>query len=119
MTGNRLPDGFQELDVYVDEWALDNEKDRYLKLHKSTIEDIRALYDAVFVRIDDIIDRLNQTPLAAFSQQERTLMNLAMTFAETAHPIDLNWKDVDFNEAFTWEKFGFQGVSLEPMKETA
>lgn len=119
MTTNRLPAGFQDLEPYVGAWAIDNEKDRYLKLHRAQIEDVRTFYNAVFARIDDIIDRLNQTPLAAFSEEEKTLMNLAMTFAETAHPVDLNWKGVDFNDAYTWEKFEFQGVSLAPMKETA
>lgn len=119
MTGSQLPEGFGDLDPFVADWALDNERDRYLKLHRSRIEELKAFYDAVFARIDEIIDRLNQVPLDAFSPQETTLMNLAMTFAETAHPIDLNWKDVDFNDAYTWEKFDFRGVSLAPMKETA
>jgi hypothetical protein len=119
MTANLLPNGFPELEPYVAGWAIDNEKDRYLKLHRSELEDVRTFYNAVFARIDDIIDRLNQTPLASFSNEEKTLLNLAMTFAETAHPIDLNWKGVDFNDAYTWEKFEFRGVSLAPIKETA
>jgi enoyl reductase-like protein len=119
MTATKLPDGFAELEPFVATWAIDNERDRYLKLHRSTIEDLKTFYDAVFARIDEIIDRLNQTPLASFSDEEKRLMNLAMTFAETAHPIDLKWKDVDFNDAYTWEKFQFQGVSTAPLKETA
>ena len=114
-----LPEGFAELEPFVADWAIDNERDRYLKLHRSEIADVRALYGAMIARIDDVIDRLNQTPLASFSDQEKTLMNLAMTFAETAHPVDLNWKGVDFNDAYTWEKFDFQGVSTAPMRETA
>jgi hypothetical protein len=119
MSANLLPDGFAELAPFVAEWAIDNEKDRYLKLHGSGIEEVRAFYNAVFARIDAIIDRLNQTPLASFSDEEKTLFNLALTFAETAHPIDLNWKGVDFNDAYTWEKFEFRGVSLAPIPETA
>jgi hypothetical protein len=119
MAANLLPEGFSELEPYVANWAIDNEKDRYLQLHRSKIEDVRAFYGAVLARIDEVIDRLNQTPLASFSDEEKTLMNLAMTFAETAHPVDLNWKGVDFNDAYTWEKFEFRGVSLAPMKETA
>jgi len=114
MTTRSLPDGFEDLQPLVADWALDNEKDRYWKLHRSNIEDLRRFFDAVFARIDDIIDRLNQTPLGSFSDEEKTLMYLAMTFAETAHPIDLKWKDVDFNDAYTWEKFEFRGVSLAP-----
>jgi hypothetical protein len=34
-----------------------------------------------------------------------------MTFAETAHPIDLNWNDVDFPDAYPWDKFEFRTVS--------
>ncbi|HEY0297494.1 MAG TPA: hypothetical protein VGC69_19365 [Bordetella sp.] len=119
MTNQKLPDGFADLEPFVAEWAIDNEKDRYLKLHASQIEHLRDFYNMVFERLDQIIERLNQTPLSQFSEQERTLMNLAMTFAETAHPIDLKWQGVDFNDAYTWEKFDFRGVSLAPMRETA
>jgi hypothetical protein len=113
-----LPTGFAELETFVPAWAIDNEKERYLKLHHSEIEDLRIFYAAMIARIDDVIDRLNQTPLASFSDEEKTLMNLAMTFAETAHPVDLNWRGVDFNDAYTWEKFDFEGVSTAPLRET-
>ena len=37
--------------------------------------------------------------------------NLSLAFAETAHPIDLGWSDVDFTDAYPWDRFEFRTVS--------
>jgi hypothetical protein len=112
MSATLLPNGFSDLEPFVADWSLDNERDRYVKLHRTDIEDLRVFYNAILPRIDDILDRLNPVQLDAYSEQEQMLLNLAMTFSETAHPIDLKWKGVDFNTALPWETLEFRSVSL-------
>ena len=111
MTNKTLPPAFAELAPHVARWALDNERDRYHCLHTSTLADLRVFYDAMLPRLAEILDYLNQYSLSALPDHARTLFDLAMTFSETAHPIDLKWDDVDFNLAYAWEKFEFRTIS--------
>ena len=47
----------------------------------------------------------------AMPQDAEVLFNLAMTFVETSHPIDLGWGDTDFPGAYRWQAFEFRSVS--------
>ena len=109
-----LPPRFAHLDRFVEGWAQPSEKARFVKLHSSSFEELKDFYDAVLPEMDAILTHLKQHPVDALPDSERTLFHLAMTFAETAHPLDLGWKDTDFPEAYPWHRFEFRSVSLEP-----
>lgn len=111
MPAPNLPEAFSDLEPFVAEWALTSEQARFLKLHSVGIGDLRAFYDAVLPRLQQVLDHLNAHRIDDLPPPERTLFNLAMTFAETAHPCDLRWKDVDFPDAYDWRKFEFRTVS--------
>jgi hypothetical protein len=106
-----LPAGFAGLEPLVAKCALASEKDRYLKLHGSTLAELKVFYDAMLPRMDEIMLYLKTQPADGMAPEALTLFHLAMTFAETAHPLDLGWKDVDFPSAFPWERMEFRGVS--------
>jgi hypothetical protein len=108
-----LPAGFSALEPLVAEWALANERDRYLKLHSVKLEQLKAFYDAMLPRMDEIMEYLKAQPLTGMAPEAETLYRLAMTFAETAHPLDLGWKDVDFPSAFPWDRMEFRSVSTQ------
>jgi hypothetical protein len=107
-----LPEQYAYLRPFIRDWALSTEKDRFHKLHTTSLADLKVFYDAMLPRMDDILDYLNQYTIGAMPPDARTLFDLAMTFAETAHPLDLRWTDVDFTDAYPWEKFQFGTVSL-------
>lgn len=109
-----LPDRFLHLEPYVADWALSNERARFLKLHATSFEDLRGFYEALLPEMDAILEYLKEFPLDDMPPEETTLFYLAMTFAETAHPLDLGWKNVDFPSAYPWHRFEFRTVSLEP-----
>ena len=88
-----LPAQFADLAVWVRDWALTTERERFLKLHSVQLLQLRDFYQAMLPRIDEILVYLNQWEVSALPADARTLFDLAMTFSETAHPIDLNWKD--------------------------
>ncbi len=119
MTTSDLPAGFEDLQHLVADWALNTEEQRYLRLHTATIAELRAFYTPMLARLDDALDLLNQTPLDRYSPEEKNLMRLAITFAETAHPCDLNWQDVDFNNAFDWRGLQFRSISQAAYPEIA
>ena len=108
-----LPDGFAALAPFVAEWALPDERARFLKLHASSFAELRAFYDAMLPQLEAVLEHLQQYPVDDLPPKAKTLYHLAMTFAETAHPLDLGWKDVDFPSAYPWQRFEFRTVSLE------
>ncbi len=108
-----LPAGFSALEPFVPEWALANERDRYQKLHHGTLAQLKVFYDAMLPRMDEIMAFLKTQPLAGMAPEAENLYRLAMTFAETAHPLDLGWKDVDFPSAFPWDRMEFRTVSTQ------
>ena len=109
-----LPVAFSDLTPFVAEWALRTERERYLKLHSVTLEHLRVFYDAMLPRMDEVLTYLNQWEVQNLPPDARTLFDLTMTFSETAHPLDLNWKHVDFTNAYPWQGFEFRTVSREP-----
>lgn len=111
MTASVLPSGFEDLASWASEWALTNEQDRYRKLHSVRFEELRRFYEAMYPRMSEVLEFLDEYEVDALTGDAKTLFNLAMTFAETAHPVDLGWKDVDFPDAYPWASFEFRTVS--------
>lgn len=116
MTARPIPEQFASLRPFVDGWALPSEEDRYAKLHSVTLPQLREFYDAMMARLPELLSHVDTYPLDQLPPEGQTLLDLAMTFAHTAHPIDLGWKDVDFKGACDWRKFGFSGSSRSPQR---
>ena len=113
MNGHLLPAKFSSLAPWVAEWALTNERDRYHKLHASNLQQLREFYDAMLPKMDAVMEFLKTQPLVGMQLEAMNLYHLAMTFAETAHPLDLGWKDVDFPSAHRWQSVEFGTVSTQ------
>lgn len=115
MTEKLLPEKFSRLTPWVSEWALPNEEARYMKLHAVTFGQLKAFYDAMLPEMDAVMAFLKTQPVEGsnpgMQPEAENLYKLAMTFAETAHPLDLGWKNTDFPSAFPWERMGFRSVS--------
>src|SRR5438067_1409476 len=111
MQQHKLPEPFAALNPFVKDWALPHEQARYQRLHTVSLDELRAFYDAMLPRMDEILPFLNQYSMKDMPEDVRTLFDMAMTFSETAHPIDLKWKDVDFNDAYAWDKLEFRTIS--------
>lgn len=110
----KLPDRFADLEPFVAEWALSNERDRFVHQMATSIEALRAFYDAMAPRAEEIADYLKGFDLAALPDGERTLFYLLITFVECAHPIELNWRTTDIDDAFPPERMGFGEASCKP-----
>jgi hypothetical protein len=104
MTRHALPPQFRELEPFVADWALETEAQRLKRLVSTSIDELRTFYDAIFGRAEEIRDYLSERKLDALSAEDKTLFFLLMTFIETAHPIELNWKETDIDDAFALER---------------
>ncbi len=113
MSNETLPVPFAKLAPWVDDWAIATEEARYHKLHATTFAQLKAFYDAMLPEMDAIMVYLKTQPVEGMAPDAQNLYHLAMTFAETAHPLDLGWKDVDFPSAFQWDRLEFRSVSTQ------
>ena len=111
MTERTIPEQFASLRPFVQGWALASEEERYAKLHSVTLDELRAFYEAMMARLPEVLAFLDNYPLDQLPVEATTVMDLAQTFAHTAHPLDLGWKDVDFKGACDWRKVGFGSIS--------
>jgi hypothetical protein len=104
-TPRELPPEFSDLTPWVAQWALPHERERNRKLLSVDVEELRPFYDAMLPRIPEVKRYLDQFPLNAMPSEASTLFDLAMTFMETAHPIDLGWRTTDIEDKFPIERF--------------
>lgn len=98
-----LPERFSDLSRFVATWALPTEKQRHQKRLNSTLDEVRAFYDAMFPRMDEVMGYLKGIPAAnrqTLPAQDRTLFNLALAFMDASHPIALRWRRVDVDDGF-------------------
>src|SRR4030081_3545717 len=99
-----LPAQYRDLEPFVADWALETEAQRLKKLVATSIDELRVFYDAMFPRSAEIRDHLSKKKLDALTPEEKTLFFLLMTFIEVAHPIELNWKETDIDDAFSLDR---------------
>jgi len=106
-----LPAAFQDLQSFVSDWALPNEKVRYQKLMHTELADLRVFFDAMLPRAGAIIALLKPHDPDALQGELLTLYRLLATFVETAHPIELNWKITDIEFKSDPMRLQFHGPS--------
>ena len=104
MKSNSLPAGFDDLAPFVADWALGDEKARHRRMLEAGLAELRRFYDAMLPRYPAIVAHLNKHPLDAMPAEARRLFDLARTFIETAHPIELNWRTPDIEDSFPAER---------------
>jgi hypothetical protein len=84
-----LPDQFCDLEPLATTWALRTEAERHAKRLASTIAELRALYDALFPRIDDMLAYLSEFSLENLTLEGDRLLLLTFALAEIAPAVEL------------------------------
>jgi len=115
MTGERsLPQQFAALEPFVAEWALPYEAERLTKLTRTPIEELKVFYDEMFARAEEIKRYLEGFKLDAMPADAAMLLDLLLTFIETAHPIELNWTATDIDDAFALDRMTIGRFTVYP-----
>jgi hypothetical protein len=105
MTAPRpLPPQFAALAPFVADWALPSEEARLAKLVRTPIAELKVFYDAMFARAEEMKRYLSGFPLDGMPEDAATLLDLVLTFVETAHPIELGWSETDIDDAFALDR---------------
>jgi hypothetical protein len=98
-----LPEQFQELESFLI-WALNAERERSVKRHSSTMSELRAFYDAMIARLQEILDFLN-----GFSQDNapahvKRLSLLTLSLAEVAPAVE-NFRQPGVVDGYDYSRF--------------
>ena len=112
--GQVLPQGFDDLQELVVDWALPTEPARYAKRLATPLPQLRVFYDAVYPRMDAVLQHLAGVPGAdarSASAAERNLFYLALAYFEASHPVELRWKSQDLEDAFPAHRIAYAGPS--------
>lgn len=82
-----LPAQFADLEPFTD-WALPTEKARYAKRIASTMDDLQAVYDAAFPRLEAGTDYLKQVRIDGIADDDKHLLWLFCALVTVAFPVE-------------------------------
>jgi hypothetical protein len=89
-TGVSLPDEFKSLAPYADTWGrLDSQLERYLQRQKSSMDELKAFYDAAAPRLDEVFNHLDKFPMDALPPSEALLYRTILGLTEVAQAIEV------------------------------
>jgi len=84
-----LPRPFEDLEPLVAAgWSLSTERERNGKRYESTMADLRAFYDAILPRVDDIFTYLDEVSLERMPDDAARLFHLALMLAEISCAVE-------------------------------
>ncbi|MGJ7546267.1 hypothetical protein [Variovorax sp. LT1R16] len=111
---DELPQGFDDLQELVPDWALPTEPARYAKRLATPLPQLRKFYDAIYPRMDAVLQHLAGVPGAdarSADASDRNLFFLALAWFEASHPVELRWKSQDLDDAFPANRIAYVGPS--------
>jgi hypothetical protein len=88
---SKLPQQFAELEPFAQSWCLATERERYAQRMASTIEEMRAFYEAVVPRAEDAMTYLDQLPLDALPENATNLLHLLYSMVQVSFPVEV-WR---------------------------
>jgi len=88
MPERQLPESFADLEPLV-AWALETERERTRKRLSSSMDEIQAFYNAIFPRMETVLNYLNQFPLQAMPVDAQRLLYLTLSLAEVSMAVEL------------------------------
>ncbi len=87
MSERLLPKQFADLERHID-WALEREYERTAKREANSVETVRAFYDAVFPRMEEIAAYLDNFQIDALPGPERRLLWLSLSVVEVSNLVE-------------------------------
>jgi hypothetical protein len=83
-----LPKEFSELEPFAAQWCLPSETERYARRISSSMEDMRAFYNAITPVAKAAIAYCNQYPLDAMPEEVLNLMHLLYSMIMVSFPVE-------------------------------
>ena len=87
MAERELPAAFAGLESFID-WALATERERTARRQTIGMAAIKAFYDAMVARLDEILNYLNDFPQESARDDVRRLFFMTLSLAEVAPAVE-------------------------------
>jgi len=100
-----LPDGFQDLETWVQEWAHPTQNGRWEKRLRSTREEIKTFYAVVQPELERMLAHCDQYPLGGLPDDAARLFALTLMAAEIAPNVELYAGDPNVPHSFEERRF--------------
>lgn len=84
-----LPEGFVDLEPFVEEWALPTRTERYNTRLSKTFDEIAEFYDAVAPRAEAAIEYLNGLDINALPDDALRLLRLLYSLILVSYPVNV------------------------------
>jgi len=92
MSSDRLlPEEFSDLEPYAGTWCLATEKERFARRMASSMDEMQALYDAVFPRAEAALAYCDGFPLGDMPDDARRLLQLLYSLVMVSFPVEV-WR---------------------------
>jgi hypothetical protein len=85
-----LPAEFSDLEPFS-EWCLEFERERYAKRLSSSMDELQALYDAAFPRLETAMEHLDQYELDALPDDATHLLWLCYSLVNVSFQVEV-WR---------------------------
>ena len=83
-----LPPGFEDLEIWVDEWVLPDMDTRNRTRLASPMERLQAFYDAILPQASRVLEFLDTRKLGELDPSEERLLKLMLSFAEVCPAVE-------------------------------
>lgn len=87
MSESLLPSQFQDLEQWGT-WSLATEQERSARRQASTMKDIKAFYDAMLARMEEVLPYLEQFSVDVLPEDASRLFYLILSLAEVAPAVE-------------------------------
>jgi hypothetical protein len=84
-----LPEGFADLEPYVEDWALPTRAERYATRLSKTIDDLDAFYDAIAPHAERAIAHLDALDLDDLPDDATRLLHLLYSMILVSYPVNV------------------------------
>jgi len=88
-TERLLPDGFAELEPYVDEWARPTRAERYAVRLSKTFDELGEFYDALAPHVEDAIAYLDSLDLNELPEDATRLLRLLYSMILVSYAVNI------------------------------
>lgn len=83
-----LPAQFAEFEDLLDTWRTSSQRERVEKRITSSPQELRAFYERLTPRLDEILSYLKDKKLAALSDQDKALLELTLSLSEVSIAVE-------------------------------
>ena len=89
MTEHQLPEGFSEIERWVDDWALATRAERYAARLDRPYDDLVAFYDGIAPHAERAIAHLDGLDINHLGPKDRRLMHLLYSMILVSYAVNI------------------------------